>query len=84
MIIISLYAITRLFFIGPVYGIAIVGIIVMFLLFAFFLDKNYIVPSRKKRIEKEVELTHLTVRLFMSKSEFLQSNALSREIQKMN
>ena len=36
-------------------------------------------PSRKKRTETEIELTHRTVRLFMSKNEFLQTNAFAEE-----
>ncbi len=84
MIIISLYAIVRLFFIGTLYGIIIIAIICSFLFISYLLDTYYIIPSRRKRTEKEVELTHLTVRLFMSKSEFLQSNVLDRELSKMS
>ena len=54
-----------------------------FLAIAYLLDTYYIIPSRRKRTEKEVEMTHLAVRLFMSKNEFLQGDRFEGEYSKI-
>ena len=79
MLMITIYAITRMFFIGFEYGLGLLLIIFLFSIVAYCVNTYYVVPSRKKRTETEIELTHRTVRLFMSKNEFLQTNAFVGE-----
>ncbi len=79
MLLITLYAATRMFFIGFAYGMGLIVVILIFSIVAYCVNTYYVVPSRKKRTETEIELTHRTVRLFMSKNEFLQTNAFAGE-----
>ena len=64
-------------------GIILCGVILLFLIISFFLDRDYIIPSRKKRIEMETEYARSVTRVFMSKLEYLQNNEFPKEKQKI-
>lgn len=83
MIMIIIYSVVRMFFMGILHGFGILVIIFIFSIIAYSVNMYYVVPYRKKRTEKEIEFTHLTVRLFMSKNEFLQTNAFAGEFKRM-
>ncbi len=83
LIMVSIYGIWRVTMLNSFLGIILCGVILLFLIISFFLDRDYIIPSRKKRIEMETEYARSVTRVFMSKLEYLQNNEFPKEKQKI-
>lgn len=83
LLISSIYGIWRVSMLNGAFGVILCGVIFLFLAISFFLDRDYIVPSRKKRIEVETEYARSVTRVFMSKLEYLQNHEFPKEKQKI-
>ncbi len=79
LIVASTYGVWRVSQFNIYYWVGILSVVTLILLITYYIDKNYTIPYRKRRVEIETEYGRILARIFMSKMEYLQNNEFKTE-----
>ncbi len=83
LLIASIYGVIRIGFFNPLYSFGIVFVIISLLIATYYIDKNFTIPARNGRRKAENEYSRVLARIFMSKMEYMQTQELAKEQQRI-
>lgn len=83
LLIASIYGVIRIGFFNPLYSFGIIFVIISLLVATYYIDKNFTIPARNGRRKAENEYSRVLARIFMSKMEYMQTQELAKEHQRI-